>query len=125
MKHEEIGSKMANETTFRRWLRTGSSEVWVLQDDEEATVGQLHLHYGEAGRALATLCVDQNASDDDVGHLLGVVHEQLLKQDGRGVQELAVHVWRGRHEQYAYQAQEPATRRTTRKSGTRKKPRRS
>lgn len=100
---------MVDGTSFRRWTRTTTSEVWVLEraDSPDGTVGELHLHYGEGGRVDATLCLEGEASDDDVATLLEALHEQLIRHEAEGAAPLVVHVWRGQKEQYAYQPHDP------------------
>lgn len=79
---------------FERETRTPNSESYiVVADDHE--VGRVDIHYGP-DIINATLCVPDNASEDDIQDLIGEVDERLVMSADPFREDFVVTVWLGR-----------------------------
>ncbi len=79
---------------FERESRTSDSEAFIIQA-EDNEIGRVDIHYGQ-DLANATLCVSEEASEDDIQELIGEIDERLVMTAHPFREDFVVTVWMGR-----------------------------
>jgi len=79
---------------FEREARTAYSEAFVITADGN-DVGRVDIHYG-ADLVNATLCVPEDASEDDIQELISEIDERLVLNADPYREDFIVTVWLGR-----------------------------
>ncbi len=79
---------------FERESRTSDSEAFIIQADDNE-IGRVDIHYGQ-DLANATLCVSEDASEDDIQELIGEIDERLVMTAHPFREDFVVTVWMGR-----------------------------
>ena len=79
---------------FERQARTSSSEAFIIRSGDD-DVGRVDIHYG-SDEVTATLCVAENASEDDIQELIGEIDERLVMTAEPFRDDFIVTVWLGR-----------------------------
>lgn len=79
---------------FERESRTSDSEAFIIQADDNE-IGRVDIHYGQ-DLANATLCVSEEASEDDIQELIGEIDERLVMTAHPFREDFVVTVWIGR-----------------------------
>lgn len=80
--------------SFDRVARTASSESYVIEVADEM-VGRVDLHF-TTGPTYGTLCVGEDATDDDIQELISTIDEQLVMSADPYREDFVVQVWAGR-----------------------------
>ena len=79
---------------FEREARTPYSEAFVITADG-TDIGRVDIHYG-ADLVNATLCVPEDASEDDIQELISEIDERLVLNADPYREDFIVTVWLGR-----------------------------
>lgn len=79
---------------FERECRTAYSEAYSIWDGDRG-IGRVDLHLTPSA-AYATLCVDQELSEEDIQELIGTVDEELVMSSDPYREDLVVTVWAGK-----------------------------
>ena len=79
---------------FERQTRTSSSEAFIIRSGEDDT-GRIDIHYG-SDVVNATLCLAENATEDDIQELIGEIDERLVMTAEPFRDDFVVTVWLGR-----------------------------
>ncbi len=79
---------------FERESRTPHSEAFIITADGNE-IGRVDIHYGP-DIVNATLCVPEDASEDDIQDLIGEIDERLVLPSEPYREDFIVTVWLGR-----------------------------
>ena len=79
---------------FERQARTPTSEAFIIRSGEDDT-GRIDIHYG-SDVVNATLCLAENATEDDIQELIGEIDERLVMTAEPFRDDFVVTVWLGR-----------------------------
>jgi hypothetical protein len=79
---------------FERESRTPQSEALIILDGDQQ-IGRVDLHFGR-DMVHATLCVPEDASEDDIQDLIAEVDERLVMPAEPFREDFVVTVWMGR-----------------------------
>ncbi len=79
---------------FERQARTPSSEAFIIRSGED-DAGRVDIHYG-SDEVTATLCLAENATEDDIQELIGEIDERLVMTAEPFRDDFVVTVWLGR-----------------------------
>ena len=79
---------------FERQARTPYSETFIIRSGED-DAGRVDIHYGSEV-VTATLCLAENATEDDIQELIGEIDERLVMTAEPFRDDFVVTVWLGR-----------------------------
>ena len=79
---------------FERQARTPYSEAFIIRSGED-DAGRVDIHYGSEV-VTATLCLAENATEDDIQELMGEIDERLVMTAEPFRDDFVVTVWLGR-----------------------------
>ena len=79
---------------FERQARTPYSEAFIIRSGED-DAGRVDIHYGSEV-VTATLCLAENATEDDIQELIGEIDERLVMTAEPFRDDFVVTVWLGR-----------------------------
>lgn len=81
---------------FEREIRTPNSEVYGIESQQGQSLGRVDIHYVANGVVHATLCIEDDLSEDDLQDMIGEIDERLVSSADPFREDFVVTVWRGR-----------------------------